>query len=136
MVNLIHNAIQYSDKKTKVKIEGYVKERAIFIGQDSGIGIEVNEIENIFRDFIALISLIVKKLEGLVWDFQLLHIINLHNGKIEVQSKIGKGSEFILIIPGMIKKIIGLILILNFSYSSIEISGDARFRPRYDIKEY
>lgn len=36
----------------------------------------------------------------------------------------------------MIKKIIGLILILNFSYSSIEISGDARFRPRYDIKEY
>ena len=51
-----------------------LKERAIFISPRFGIGIEVNEIENILRDFIALISLIVKKLEGLVWDFQLFGI--------------------------------------------------------------
>ena len=33
------------------------------------------------------------------------------------------------------KKIIFLTLILNLCFSDIFFSGDARFRPRYDIKE-
>ena len=34
------------------------------------------------------------------------------------------------------KKLILSILIIGFSLSSIEFSGDARFRPRYDVKTY
>ena len=101
MVNLIHNAIQYSDKKTKVKIEGYVKKKELYLSvQDSGIGIEVNEIENIFKRFYCVDKSHSKETGGTGLGLSIVrHIINLHNGKIEVQSKIGKGSKFILIIP-------------------------------------
>ena len=101
LVNLIHNAIQYSDKKTKVKIEGYVKRKELYLSvQDSGIGIEVNEIENIFKRFYCVDKSHSKETGGTGLGLSIVrHIVNLHNGKIEVQSKIGKGSEFILIIP-------------------------------------
>jgi len=84
-----------------VKIEGYVKRKELYLSvQDSGIGIEDSEIDNIFKRFYCIDKSHSKETGGTGLGLSIVrHIINLHNGKIEVQSKIGKGSKFILIIP-------------------------------------
>ena len=101
IVNLIQNAIQYSEKNSKITISSFVDDGYLKIEvKDSGIGIEKNEIKNIFKRFYCVDRSRSKDNGGTGLGLSIVkHIISLHNGKIDVQSKIGKGSNFILIIP-------------------------------------
>ena len=68
--------------------------------EDEGIGINNKDLKNIFNPFFRTDSLEVRRTGGAGLGLSIVkHIMDAHNGKIEVQSEIGKGSRFILLFP-------------------------------------
>jgi len=98
--NLIFNAIKYTEPDGNVLVEVVKLEREIqIIIEDSGIGIREEELENIFDRFYRAEH---KKSSdsdaggtgiGLALTKQL---VELHKGRISVESQVGKGSSFIV----------------------------------------
>jgi len=90
---LLDNAIKYSPKKGKVTV--IVKDGTVSV-KDRGVGISKVDIPHIFERFYRAGS---PKGEGNVDGYGLglsiaKSIINLHGGKIEVESKLGRGTTF------------------------------------------
>tara|TARA_A100001037_G_scaffold134633_1_gene122027 strand:- start:308 stop:1546 length:1239 start_codon:yes stop_codon:yes gene_type:complete len=101
LANLLNNAIQYSQKKSSIKINGFIEKDYLNISvQDSGIGFEKSQFHNIFKRFYRIDSSRSKDTGGTGLGLSIVkHIIRLHNGSVEVESEIGLGSKFTLIIP-------------------------------------
>ncbi|MCR5014598.1 MAG: hybrid sensor histidine kinase/response regulator, partial [Bacteroidales bacterium] len=97
--NLISNAIKYT-------IEGGIGFRStlengclVFRVQDSGIGIPNDKIEEIFKPFVRTDSG-SKISEGSGYGLSVVKgLVDLMDGKIEVESEVGKGSLFTVRIP-------------------------------------
>lgn len=95
--NLIENAVKYSQEGSKVTIKpGPVP--GSFQVEDTGIGIPEREIPKIFDRFYRIDRTRAKGSSGLGLSI-VKSVIDLHGGKIEVKSKLGAGSSFIIYIP-------------------------------------
>lgn len=97
--NLISNAIKYSNGDKTVKIELMFKENDVSISvEDFGIGIPEDEQENVFQSFYrARNSKDIKGTGlGLVITKQ---FVEMHNGKIEFESRENTGTKFTVTIP-------------------------------------
>ncbi len=99
--NLIQNAIQYSDSNTTINITAAEKTDGIEISiVDQGLGIESVHINRLFERFYRVDKDRSRKHGGTGLGLALVkHIIRIHNGRIKVKSKPGKGSQFIIILP-------------------------------------
>jgi light-regulated signal transduction histidine kinase (bacteriophytochrome) len=99
--NLINNAIKFRKKEVppEIKITSGSKEKEwIFAINDNGIGVEEKDREKIFVIFKQMHNRDEYKGTGI----GLAHckkIVELHGGKIWVESKPGTGSIFIFTIP-------------------------------------
>ncbi|MBC7195598.1 MAG: ATP-binding protein, partial [Caldisericia bacterium] len=100
LINLIDNAINYTDKG-EIKITFYKENnKAIFEIEDSGIGIPKEHIERIFERFYTVDKSRSRKSGGTGLGLSIVkHIILLHKGEIEVKSEVGKGTKFKITIP-------------------------------------
>jgi signal transduction histidine kinase len=98
VTNLITNAIKYSSSESKTTI--VVKKLNGSAGvevRDNGRGISNQDLKNIFEPFKRLKTVETKKIEGTGLGLAIVkHIMDAHNGRIEVESEIGKGSKFTL----------------------------------------
>lgn len=99
--NLIVNAIKYNKPGGKVKIivtkEG---NNAIFIVEDTGVGILDKSKQRIFERFYRVDKGRSKKMGGTGLGLSIVkHIVNYYNGTIEFDSQIGKGTKFTVRIP-------------------------------------
>ncbi|MDI9509732.1 MAG: GHKL domain-containing protein [Clostridiales bacterium] len=99
--NLIVNAIKYNKPGGKVKIivtkEG---NNAIFIVEDTGVGIPDKSKQRIFERFYRVDKGRSKKMGGTGLGLSIVkHIVNYYNGTIEFDSQIGKGTKFTVRIP-------------------------------------
>lgn len=101
ILNLIDNAIKFSEKNSVIKIKIFKQEeQLIFSVQDYGIGIPDNEKEKIFEKFYQVDSSSTRKYGGTGIGLAICKdIIEMHGGKITVESKIGSGSTFSFSIP-------------------------------------
>lgn len=99
--NIIENAIKYSPQNSTVEISLKIEEENISIEiDDEGPGIEKEKIEKIFQRFYRIDHSRSKKTGGSGLGLAIAkEIIDLHKGKIEVQSRDKKGSKFIIILP-------------------------------------
>ena len=93
-LNLIENAIKYSNENGNVKIiittnDGYFILKVI----DDGIGIPKNDIPRIFERFYRVDKSRSTRGTGLGLAI-VKHIVKLFNGDIIVDSKVGVGSTF------------------------------------------
>ena len=86
--NLIENALKYSQEDVIIEI----KENSISI-TDKGIGISQENLENIFKKYYRATSNNWNNSLGLGL-FIVKSILNVHNFKLEIDSKIGNGSTF------------------------------------------
>ena len=95
-LNLIINSMKFrvKDRVTKIKISSTVNDaELLFCVEDNGIGISENHQDKIFKIFKRIYSR--KKYEGT--GIGLAHcqkIVDLHGGKIWVESELGVGSKF------------------------------------------
>ena len=99
--NLLQNAIQYSNPKSSIIIRSFLEKNNLNISvQDFGIGIEKNQISDIFKRFYRVDKSRSKETGGTGLGLSIIkHIVGVHNGEIKVDSELGKGSKFTLIIP-------------------------------------
>ncbi len=104
VVNLIYNAIRYSDNKKIVKVDVKIISNNLHISvKDKGIGIPKNELDHIFKRFYCVDKSHSKATGGTGLGLSIVkHIMNLHSGKVVVESNVGKGSNFTLIIPNKV----------------------------------
>ncbi|MFK7794519.1 MAG: ATP-binding protein [Gammaproteobacteria bacterium] len=98
--NLLTNAVKYNKDKGVVtlsaeEIDGVVNIRV----SDTGIGISENEKSMVFDKFYRSDDDEVRSRSGHGLGLSLVKdIVNLHNGKVEIKSELGKGTEFIILL--------------------------------------
>ena len=95
LVNLILNAVKYTEKgKIEVLIEEENKHAKIII-RDTGIGIHENYLDRIFERFFRIDKARSRSQGGTGLGLAIVkHIIEAHNSKVFVSSKVGEGTEF------------------------------------------
>ena len=101
IINLMDNAIKYCDKKPNIKIETYnQKNDLIFTVSDNGIGMTPNVQKKIFDKFYRATSGNIHNIKGHGLGLSYVKkIIDLHKGKIILESKFGVGTNFIITLP-------------------------------------
>jgi two-component system, OmpR family, phosphate regulon sensor histidine kinase PhoR len=99
--NLVSNAINYSPDGGHVKITGishgdYVE----LLVRDTGIGIEPEEIPKIFEKFYRVKNPQTRQVIGTGLGLSLVKgLIEAHRGSVTVESKVGAGSTFRVLLP-------------------------------------
>ncbi|MDG5813680.1 ATP-binding protein [Chitinispirillales bacterium ANBcel5] len=101
LVNLIDNAIKYSDDNTTVDISiSSDVNKAIISVQDQGYGIEKLHLPRIFERFYRVDKARSRKLGGTGLGLSIVrHIVLAHKGTISVKSDYGRGTCFTIILP-------------------------------------
>lgn len=99
MVNLIENAIKYSNEGGRVWIKGRKESGRIVISvKDEGIGIAEENLDRLFERFYRVDKSRSRKVGGTGLGLSIVkHIAALFGADLKVESEIGKGSEFFVI---------------------------------------
>jgi two-component system phosphate regulon sensor histidine kinase PhoR len=116
LMNLIDNAAKYSHRNRHnhpviwlhfEKIPGFIK----IVVKDNGIGIPQQDLEYIFQRFYTVNKVESKKLGGSGLGLSIVKtIVEKHFGKISVESTIGEGSIFTMLIADDIDKRIEMLV--------------------------
>lgn len=98
-INLLDNAIKYSNPNSTIKIENLMNQNDITINiVDNGIGIKKEDLEKIFDKFYQ--SGVLDKVSGSGVGLSIAKkVIELHHGKINVCSTYEKGTIVEVILP-------------------------------------
>lgn len=101
--HLLSNAVKFTPKGGQVRLEitgdeldGVVQISVI----DTGIGIAEDKIEYLFQPFVQLDARLARQYEGTgLGLFLIYRLVKLHGGSVNVESEIGKGSNFTILLP-------------------------------------
>lgn len=95
LVNLLLNAIKYTEKgKVEIIVEESEKTARISV-KDTGIGIPENDHDRIFERFFRVDKARSRSQGGTGLGLAIVkHIVEAHNSKVNVVSKVDEGSEF------------------------------------------
>ncbi|MBD2362520.1 GAF domain-containing sensor histidine kinase [Anabaena minutissima FACHB-250] len=99
--NLLTNAIKFTPEGGNVTLRLWVEDdTAIFQIEDTGIGIPENKLPLLFEKFQQLDTPYRRRYEGTGLGLALTkQLVELHRGRIEVESTVGIGSIFTVWIP-------------------------------------
>ncbi len=101
VINLVDNALKYSEPESNVEVEVSRNESEIIIGvQDWGCGIDSKHLTRLFERFYRVDQARSRKLGGTGLGLAIVkHIAQAHHGKVSVESTPGKGSRFSIHLP-------------------------------------
>ncbi len=99
--NLCDNAIKYNHRGGSVRVQVQkTSYNTVLSVKDTGIGIPEESRERIFERFYRVDKSRSKEVGGTGLGLSIVkHAVMIHNGKIEVKSKLGEGTEMIVTIP-------------------------------------
>jgi PAS domain S-box-containing protein len=99
--NLVNNAVKYSPEGGTVTISSRVEGRFALVSvTDTGIGIPADEIGHVFERFRRVRSGAAQSIPGTGLGLTIVkQIVEMHGGKIWVESAVGHGSSFHFTIP-------------------------------------
>lgn len=106
--NLISNAIKYTKSGGEISVSlKNSRYQATISVKDNGVGISKNSIDKkLFKEFSRIPNELTKSVTGTGIGLYLAkNLTELHGGKIEVESELGKGSEFFVVIPKSVKNL-------------------------------
>ncbi|WP_050354531.1 sensor histidine kinase [Gottschalkia purinilytica] len=105
VINIVSNAIKYTEKDGSIKVMLYEKNGNTIIEiKDNGIGIPKENLPYIFDRFYRVDKARARVTGGSGLGLSIAkQIISLHRGTIEVESQLGKGTRFSIIIPSIEK---------------------------------
>ncbi len=97
-LNLITNAINYTNEFKSIFIETYKKNQNIVVSiKDEGIGIDQKDIPHIFERFYRVDKARSRESGGTGLGLAIVKTtLDIHKAKIEVKSEIDKGTEFLI----------------------------------------
>ncbi len=103
VLNLISNAIKFSDEGNEILVSLRNNIDSVEISvQDNGIGIKNDELDIIFSRFRQVDKSLSRNAEGTGIGLSLVKsIVELHGGEIRVESELGKGSKFTVMLPNI-----------------------------------
>lgn len=101
LLNLISNAIKFTNTEGIIQVSIFDKDTYIIISvKDNGRGIPEDKLLQIFERFKQVESLLSRSHEGSGIGLAIVKsLVELHGGKISVQSKYKEGTEFTIILP-------------------------------------
>ena len=101
LFNLLSNAVKFTPAGGTVRLSAVPDGDCIEVTvRDSGIGIAAADIRKLFHPFTQLESVYTKGFEGTGLGLALTRqLVQLHSGRIWVESEVGKGSSFSFAIP-------------------------------------
>lgn len=101
VVNLVDNAVKYSEADAEVWIESHCSESELLISvQDHGCGIAKEHLPRLFERFYRVDKARSRKLGGTGLGLSIVkHIVQSHKGHVTVESTPGQGSIFTIHLP-------------------------------------
>jgi len=100
LMNLVGNALKFTGEgrvEIRVELQG---ESLLFAVSDTGIGIPADQIENIFEEFRQADATVSRDFGGTGLGLSITRkLVELHGGRIWVESRVGTGSTFFFSIP-------------------------------------
>jgi signal transduction histidine kinase len=98
--NLLDNAVKYSGASRTVHVEVERKGDVMLRVRDAGYGIAPSEQKQIFRKFVRGAAAREHGIKGTGIGLAMVkHIVDAHRGTITVDSELGRGSTFTIILP-------------------------------------
>ncbi|MCP2519617.1 HAMP domain-containing histidine kinase [Candidatus Aminicenantes bacterium AC-708-M15] len=100
-INIISNAIKFSEKKKEIKLSiRKLKNYVEIVIEDKGIGIPERDLPYIFNKFYRVKNEKTKGKTGAGIGLSLVkYIVEAHGGEVKVKSKVGKGTIFKIYLP-------------------------------------
>ena len=104
LINLLGNAIAFTDSgfvELRCTLESTGKDLMLRLEvEDSGIGIPEKELNQIFKTFAQVDNALARRHGGAGLGLSIVkHLVELQGGQIEVRSRIGVGTVFLLRLP-------------------------------------
>jgi two-component system phosphate regulon sensor histidine kinase PhoR len=101
VVNLVSNAIKYSEKGDAVNVEGWQDKNQVMIKvQDRGVGIAREHLPRLFERFYRVDAARSRAIGGTGLGLAIVkHIVQAHDGEVTVHSTPGEGSVFTIRLP-------------------------------------
>jgi two-component system phosphate regulon sensor histidine kinase PhoR len=100
VINLLDNAVKYTESG-RITIDLKQEDGQLVLSiQDSGIGIPKKDVSRIFERFYAVDKSRSRSLGGTGLGLSIVkHIVQLHGGRIDIESSPGIGTRFVITLP-------------------------------------
>ena len=104
LYNLLSNAIKFTPEKGLIQISCDVNKKDFVLQvKDNGIGIDKKYHNKIFKKFVHLNNVYAKQQNSTGLGLTITkELVKLHNGKITVESEVGKGTTFVMKFSGIV----------------------------------
>ena len=105
LTNLLDNALNYTPDNGQITVVANATHSYVYISvKDSGIGIAKENQDKIFERFYRAEDSEVQRISGTGLGLAIVHsLIEMHGGRLKVESQIGKGSTFTFNLPVVIE---------------------------------
>lgn len=101
VMNLVDNAIRYTDPKGSIEVitEPWLAGVRLSV-RDTGIGIPADQLDKVFERFYRVDVARSRETGGTGFGLSIVsNIVERHGGRVEVESRVGEGSTFSVILP-------------------------------------
>jgi cell cycle sensor histidine kinase DivJ len=101
VLNLVANAIKFTDRGGTVTVSAAVEGSRLLLGiTDTGVGIAADDLKRIGDPFFQAGTTYQRRHEGTGLGLSIVKgLVGLHNGEINVQSKVGEGTTVSVALP-------------------------------------
>lgn len=137
--NLLSNAIKFTSNGGEIifQVKKELQNEYAFLKlkvSDNGVGIPTDKLENIFDRFYQIDNTITRKGEGSGVGLALTkELVELMGGKIKVESQLGQGSSFIILLP--ITNTAKLSVVASVDQSALVIDAKLNEKENFEALE-
>ncbi|MCY6960183.1 sensor histidine kinase [Clostridium brassicae] len=128
ILNLLSNSTKFTPKGGKILVTLYDKSKHIVISvKDTGIGISKENQSMIFDPFTQIDKSLTRKREGSgIGLYIVKSLVHLLGGEINIRSRLGNGSEFIIQLPSFLVSNPAMNLETRFDYGNIDTANNVK----------